>query len=172
MTCIVGISDGINVYMGGDRGMGTQDVILSSSRSKVKINGDYLIGFAGSAGIGELLHFIELPPPERNIEKTLRTSFIYNLKQAIDKYGDASYLENNTTDWLIGTKGRLFEICSEDWSVCEFEYSAIGTGSDIALGSLHTSSRWGDSKKRIKSSLQAAIDISPTCLGPMDILEI
>lgn len=172
MTCIVGISDGSNVYIGGERGASDGSAILPLTRPKVKRCGDYLIGYAGSQGIGELPHFIKLPEVTKDIEKTLRTTFISTLKDAIETYGNASHLEDNSTDWLVGVNGRLFEISSEDWSVCEFAESSIGSGNNIALGSLHTSRSWKDQEKRIRYALQAAVDISPTCIGPIDIYKI
>ena len=172
MTCIVGISDGSNVYIGGDRGSSDGTSILPLTRPKVKRCGDYLIGYAGSQGIGELAHFIKLPEATRDIEKTLRTTFVSSLKSAIEEYGNASHLEDNSTDWLVGVNGKLFEISSEDWHIAEFSYSAIGSGSPIALGSLHTSQNWKDQEKRIRFALQAAVDISPSCLNPIDIYKV
>jgi ATP-dependent protease HslVU (ClpYQ) peptidase subunit len=173
VTCIVGISHNNKVYIGGERGSSDGSSILPLTRPKVKRCNDYLIGYAGSQGIGELLHFIDLPPiNNKNIEKTLRTSFISSLKDAIEQYGNASHLEDNSTDWLVGVNGKLFEISSEDWHVAEFTYSAIGSGGPIALGSLHTTQNWKDQEKRIRYALQAAVDISPTCLGPIDIYSI
>lgn len=172
MTCIVGIAvDGV-VYMGGERAASDGNTLLPLTRPKVKQCGEYLIGFAGSLGIGELAHFIDLPPVTNNIEKTLRTSFVKKLKDAIELYGNASHLDDNSTDWLIGVNGRLFEISSEDWAVCEFAESSIGSGNNIALGSLYTSRNWKDQEKRIKYALQAAVEISPSCSGPIDILYI
>lgn len=169
MTCIVGIArDGI-VYIGGDRGASDPYAILPLYRPKVKQCGEYLIGFAGSLGIGELAHYIDLPPIGKNIEKTLRTSLVKSLKNAIEEYGNASHIDDNSTDWLIGVQGRLFEVSSEDWSVAEYQESSIGSGNAIALGSLHTSRNWKDQEKRIRYALDAAVEISPSCLGPIDI---
>jgi ATP-dependent protease HslVU (ClpYQ) peptidase subunit len=172
VTCIVGIArDGI-VYIGGDRGASDTYAILPLSRPKIKQCGEYLIGFAGSLGIGELAHYIDLPPIGKNIEKTLRTSFVKSLKNAIEEYGNASHLEENSTDWLVGVQGRLFEVSSEDWSVAEYQESSIGSGNAIALGSLHTTKNWKDQGKRIRYALDAAVEISPSCLGPIDIYTI
>lgn len=172
MTCIVGISDGNSVYMGGDRAASDGNTILPLSRPKVvKIN-NYLIGYAGSPGIGQLAHMIDLPPIGKNIEKTLRTTFIKSLRNAIEEYGNAPLSEDNSTDWLIGVNGRLFEITSEDWQVCEFSESSIGSGNTIALGSLYTSRSWKDQERRLRYALEAAVQISPSCLSPIDILSI
>lgn len=172
MTCVVGISHNGSVYIGGDRGSSDGASILPLTRPKVARNGDYLIGYAGSQGIGELAHFINMPPITKDIHKTLRTTFVSNLKDAIETYGNASHLEDNSTDWLVGVNGKLFEISSEDWHIAEFEYTAIGSGGTLALGSLHTTRSWKDQEKRIRYSLQAAVDISPTCLDPIDIYSI
>lgn len=172
MTCIVGISNGGNVYIGGERGSSDESSILPLTRPKVAYNSDYLIGYSGSQGIGELAHFINMPPITKDIHKTLRTTFISTLKSAIEDYGNASHLEDNSTDWLVGVNGKLFEISSEDWHIAEFEYSAIGGGGNIALGSLHTSRNWRDQEKRIRYALQAAVDINPGCISPIDIYNI
>jgi ATP-dependent protease HslVU (ClpYQ) peptidase subunit len=172
MTCIVGIANGDNVWIGGDRSSSDGNTILSLSRPKVTRCGDYLIGYAGSLGIGQLAQMIELPPAVKNIEKVLRTTFIKSLKTAIEEFGNASHLEDNSTEFLIGVKGRLFEISSDDWQVGEYEYSAIGSGNNIALGSLHTTQNWKDQERRIKFALDAAITLSPSCQGPIDIFKI
>jgi len=172
VTCIVGIAkDGV-VYIGGDRAASDGNIVLPLTLPKVKRCGEYLIGFAGSMGIGQLAHYIDMPPIGKNIEKTLRTSFVKSLKTAVEEYGNASHLEDNSTDWLVGVNGRLFEISSQDWGVCEFAESSIGSGNSIALGSLHTTQNWKDQEKRIRYSLQAALDISPSCSGPIDIYTI
>lgn len=172
MTCIVGVSKNGVVYMGGDRGASDGSTILPLCRPKIIKHNDYLIGYAGSQGIGELAHFIPTPTITKNIEKTLRTTFVKNLREAIEEYGNASLTDDNSTDWLVGVQGRLFEISSEDWSVCEFAETSIGSGNTIALGSLHTSRSWKDQEKRIRYSLHAAVEISPSCLGPIDIYSI
>lgn len=173
MTCISGIAkDGV-VYIGGDRGASDSYTILPLTRPKIKKCGEYLIGYSGSMGIGELVHYIDLPIiGNKSVEKTLRTLFVKALKSAIEEYGNASHTDDNSADWLVGVQGRLFEISSEDWSVAEFNETAIGSGNNIALGSLHTTRSWKDQEKRIRYSLNAAVEISPSCLGPLDIYNI
>ena len=173
MTCIVGIAKDDVVYIGGERASSDGNTLITLTRPKVQRCGDYLIGYAGSQGIGQLAQMIDLPPGNsKNIEKVLRTTFIKSLKSAIEEYGNASTVDDNSTDWLIGVQGRLFEISSEDWQVGEYSYSSIGSGNNIALGSLHTTQNWKDQEKRIHVALDAAITLSPTCQGPMDILKL
>lgn len=158
--------------MGGDRGASDDSTILSLYRPKIVQINNYLVGYAGSQGIGQLVQMMDLPPITKNITKTLRTTFVKSLKSTIEEYGNASHLEDNSTDWLIGVSGRLFEISSQDWQVSEYEETSIGSGNTIALGSLYTSRSWKDQERRLRYALEAAVQISPSCLSPIDILSI
>jgi len=174
MTCIVGISNGDNVYIGGDRGISDKDIILPLCRPKVMKNGEYIIGYAGSQGVGQLAHIMTAPIVGKDVEKTLRTTFIKSLKTIIEEFGPGNLTESEShTDFLVGCKGRLFEISTEDWSVSELEYSAVGSGGNIALGSLYTTSLYDlPLSERVQIALDSAITLSPACQGPIDILYI
>ena len=171
MTCIVGIASEGVVYIGGDRGLSDNDSILSMPRPKVVRCGEYLIGYAGSLGVGQLLQMTDLPVPGKNPEKTLRTTFTKAFKDSLEEYGP-TISEENDTDFLIGVNGKLYEYSVADWSVAEVEYSAVGSGSPIALGSLYTSHTYKDIPRRIKIALEAACTLSPTCQLPIDIYTI
>jgi ATP-dependent protease HslVU (ClpYQ) peptidase subunit len=169
MTVIVGIANDTNVYIGGDRGVSDNDIILSMSRPKISQRGGWIFGYAGTLGTGQLIEFITLPKVAKGEDpyKVLRLDIVEELKKAYDIYGRD--IEDNGTDWLIGYSNRLFEISSGDWGVLEVSQSAIGTGSTFALGSLHTSQNWRDTKKRITKAIESSIQYSPTCAGPIDI---
>ncbi len=169
MTVIVGISTDTNVYIGGDRGVSDNDVILSMSRSKITQREGWIFGYAGTLGTGQLIEFIDLPKVNKidDIYKVLRLDLVEQLKGIYDTHGRD--IEDNGTDWLIGYKNKLFELSSGDWGVLEVSVSAIGSGSTFALGSLHTSQNWRDTKKRITKAIESSIQYSPTCAGPIDI---
>ena len=58
-------------------------------------------------------------------------------------------------------------------SVIELSESSIGSGNNIALGSLHTTRGFDiDPSERISMALDAAITISTTCIGPVDIISL
>lgn len=172
MTCIVAIADGNKVYMGGDRSASDGDSIVSMYRPKVHVRENWIFGYAGNIGKGQLLEMIPIPIVKSNEDPyfILRLEIVEELKKAIDAFGDN---DSDDADWLIGCNGRLFEISSDGWGVIEVQESSIGSGSPYALGSLHTSNGiYTDSKQRITSALDAAITYSPTCQGPMDIFSI
>ena len=173
MTCIVAIAKDDIVYIGGERAASDNDVILSTRRPKVGVVGDWAYGFAGSYGTGQLIELINFPKVLKSDDPytLLRITIVEELKRLYETLGRD--LEDNSTDWLIGCKGRLFEISSSDWSVIELDESAIGSGGNFALGSLHTTKQYEVATPiyRIESALNAAIYLSPTCRGPIDIVQ-
>lgn len=171
MTVIVGITDGTTVYIGGDRGVSDDVSILSLSRPKVHINNGWLFGYSGSLGIGQLMEIIDMPDAGEDPYKTLRTDVVSHMRSAIYLYGSND--PEHTSDFIIGTQGRLFELSTADWSVAEVNETALGSGSAFAFGSLYTTKDFPASAEyRINMALEAAITCSPTCQGGIDILNI
>ena len=167
MTIIVGISNSSNVYIGADRSVSDNEVILTLARPKVFINNNWLIGYAGTIGTGQLMEFLNLPPYPDDPYKVLRMEISEQLK---DVLGNTSVTEDNTVDFLVGYGNKLFEFNTSDWSVMEVQETAVGSGASISLGSLYTSRTYIDANTRVQVALNAAIEYSPTCKGPIDIL--
>ena len=167
MTCIVGITNGYQVYMGGERAASDGDSIISLASPKVEERNGWVYGYAGTIGIGQLMSLISLPAEVDDIYTYIRLSIVEDIKKAIDAFSHTP--ENPDTTWLIGKNGRLFELNAEDWGVIEIYESAIGGGSQYALGSLYTSID-KTPIERITLALQSAITYSPTCQGPWDIV--
>ena len=172
MTCIVGIADGKNVYMGGDRGASDGHCIVSISQSKVSVNGQWIHGYSGSLGNGQLLDFIDFPALKRGDDpyKIIKFDIVPQIRALMESHG--SDKDDNATDYLIGCKGRLFELSSEDWGVAEVEEVAIGSGGSYAMGSLFSTTEIDNPIVRATIALNAAITYSPTCQGPCDVLYI
>jgi ATP-dependent protease HslVU (ClpYQ) peptidase subunit len=170
MTCIVAISNGENVFMASDRGLSDDDVITSMSAPKIRINDKYLIGYADSPGTGQLIHWITLPtPPRRNVEKFMRTTWVSAVRKALADSG-VDLKEGAHASFLVGVSGQLFFVDTQDWQVTECEYMSIGSGSSIAMGSLYTTQTWKSAEKRAFTAVSAAIELSPSCKGPVDSL--
>ena len=169
MTCIVALVEDNTIYMGGDRSASDDISIVSMKTPKVYIRDEWIYGYAGTIGIGQLINYIDLPSPEGDIEKLIRLDICESLKAMIDSH--ARDTENEDTGFLIGAKGRLFEFNVSDWGVLEIDQTSIGSGSQIALGSLYTSID-NNPIDRIGMALGAAITYSPSCQGPIDVLYI
>jgi ATP-dependent protease HslVU (ClpYQ) peptidase subunit len=175
MTCIVGIAKDNVVYIGGDRGASDGSAIVSLATPKVYIRDEWIFGYAGSMGIGQIMQIINIPILSEDDDPfmVLRMDMVDAFKSMMDIQG-ISITEDSDTDFLIGIRGRLFEFSPSDWSVAEIHETAIGSGGNFALGSLHTTSQYEAASPiyRIDASINAAITYSPTCQGPIDILSI
>jgi len=170
MTCIVGISDKDTIYIGADRGASDDDSIVSLLKPKVYIKGDWIFGYSGSLGTGQLMQCITMPDVSEDEDPfiVLRMDIVEALKVAIDSYGNDS--SDHAADFIIGCKGRLFEFSTEDWGVAEVKEVAIGSGGAFALGSLFSTSDIDNPIVRLTIAIEAAITYSPSCQGPTDIL--
>lgn len=175
MTCIVGIAQEGIVYIGGDRGASDGSSIASLATPKVYIRDEWIFGYAGSIGIGQIMQIIDIPILKEDDDPflVLRMDLVDQFKNMLEHNG-ITMNEDNDTDILIGCRGRLFEFSPSDWSVAEIKETAIGSGGNFALGSLCTSSLYIDQDpiERIGMALGSAITYSPSCQGPIDILYI
>lgn len=171
MTIIIGITDGTTVYIGGDRGVSDDVSILSLSRPKVHINNDWVFGYSGCLGVGQLMELIDMPDAGEDLYRTLRTDVVSHMRSAIEVYSNVDPELN--TEFIIGTQGRLFEMNTSDWSVAEVTETALGSGGPFALGSLFTTKDFPATPEyRIEMALNAAIICSPSCQGGIDIIKV
>jgi ATP-dependent protease HslVU (ClpYQ) peptidase subunit len=75
---------------------------------------------------------------------------------------------------IICTRGKIYEHSAVDMSLTQYEqdYIAMGSGGDLALGSLYSTQKQKDGRKRAMMAVNAAITHSPSCKGPIDILSV
>lgn len=166
MTCIVGIVDNGTIYIGGDRSASDEVSIISMKQPKVYVRDEWIYGYAGTIGEGQWMNYIDLPSPEGDVERIIKTKVANLLHENMDNCNSES-----DTSFIIGARGRLFEFSIQDWGVIEVEETSIGSGHQIAFGSLYTSIG-REPIERIGTALGAAITYSPSCQGPIDILYI
>ena len=174
MTCIVAISDNKKVYMGGERGHSDSHTIVSSTRPKIFDVGSYLIGYAGNSGIGQaVVYNFEFPPigKTNKIDKHMLQVFIPQLRSFfIDNNIKLPENDDDNASFIVGVRGRVYEIDLSDFQCVEYDEVCIGSGGSYAYGALY-SNRDYEPLDRIRGALKAAIHYSPTCSYPIDILE-
>lgn len=179
MTCIVGMVDGGKVFMGADSLATNHYVQTPRKDAKLFRNKHLLIGYCGSPRMGQLLRF-KLEPPEIPAGKDVFNYACTDLVDAVIKTlkdngfakEDNNVLEGGT--FLLGVAGRLFRIDS-DFQVAEslYSYDACGSGAEVALGSLHSTTSFTSSEKRLKLALEAASAHTPYVQSPylIEVLE-
>lgn len=173
MTCIVAIAHEGKVYMGGERGHSDNSIIVSSLAPKIFNKSFYLFGYAGNTGLGQLVeHTFDAPTIRVNTDvyKYVHQLFMPALRDHLKDY--LSEKEDNQASFILGIKGKVFEIDTSDFQCVEYSELAIGSGAVYAYGSLHTTSQFEVATPiyRIEQAINAAITYSPTCQDPIDML--
>ena len=175
MTCIVGVQDGTDVFIGGDSaGVAGYNITVRSDQ-KVFRNGPFVMGFTSSFRMGQLLRYSFVPPkvPDTGLDKYMVVDFINAVRTCLKAGGWAKTdegMERGGT-FLVGVKGQLFLI-DGDYQVAKNAdgYASVGCGEEYALGSLHTTTGQ-DPKTRVRLALQAASHHSSGVTGPYTILK-
>jgi hypothetical protein len=167
--------------MGGDSA-GSNDAfnLMIRKDPKVGIVEDYIIGFTSSFRMGQiLLNAWEPPSWDKESQPDLYKFMVKDFIDALRKlFADSGYLrkENEVQSggtFLVGCHGRLFTIFN-DFQVAESldNYASVGCGFDIALGSMFTSSGYGNPQERVSVALEAAGTFSAGVRGPFTILTL
>lgn len=175
MTCIVGLADCGSVYIGGDSaGVAGLDLTVRSD-SKVFRSGEYVFGFTSSFRMGQLLRYklAAPPPPDDDVHRFMATVFVDMVRECLKAGGYArkSNEEESAGCFLVGVRGRLFEIAS-DYQVGENldGYAAVGCGSQVALGAMYAAPLVATPYHRIKTALEAAERFSAGVRAPFAIV--
>jgi len=173
MTCIVALSYKGKVYMGGDRGHSDTHTLVSSTQPKIFEVGSYLIGYAGNTGIGQaVVHNFNFPPIGKttNIYKHMTGVFIPSLRTFF-KDNDIKIPENeeDAGSFIVGVRGKVYEIDTSDFQCVEYTEVSIGSGSAYAYGCLYSNKHY-EPLDRIREGIESAILYSPSCTGPIDII--
>lgn len=181
MTCIIGYTNGKNVWMGGDSA-GTSKNMNQRIRAdkKVFIKKEFIIGFCGSFRLGDLLKHTFMIPALNQIDPDsfMVNQFVDSLRECLDNENKkAGYVGDNKLfpSILVGLKGHLYNIQSDyQCGRPEDNYDSIGSGSGIALGSMYGSKLSSNlsPNKRIETALEAAARNDASVRAPFHILKI
>lgn len=177
MTCIVGLSEGGTVYIGGDSaGVGGLDLKIRRDR-KVFVSGPFVIGCTSSFRMIQLLQYgftLPVPKYEEGLMEFMATRFIEAVRERF-KAGGYAKKENEVEaagNFLVGVQGRLFQVHS-DYQVAEATdpFDACGCGEGYAIGVMYATT--GESPvERITKALRAAETYSAGVRGPFHIEKV
>lgn len=150
MTCIVAIADEDGVYFGCDS-LGTDGhSVTVMSDPKIFQNGEFLIGYAGSYRLGQLLqHSLAVPAKreDQTPKQFLCTDFIDSVRITFDighfynqKYDDEG--AGFDGEFLVGYKGDIY-LVQGDFSVLHAveDFTSAGSGSEAANAVLHVTKK-------------------------------
>jgi ATP-dependent protease HslVU (ClpYQ) peptidase subunit len=168
MSTVVGIVEEGEVFIGADSLASTEEGDARPMKcSKIFRNGPYLFGFIGSVRGGQILYpnYFKAPKEIMDLPDAIMTQCTEKGCSITSEQG--TYL--HACNFLIGYKGKLYEILV-DYQMNEISsYSAIGGGSSYAFGSLHTTQKLKDEfvpRMRIQLALEAAEEFSTSTRRP------
>lgn len=171
MTCIVGIKKDNEIFIGGDSAAITGQHINYRADEKVFINGKMIFGFSHSFRIGQKLRYSLKIPRQKCADdyKYLCTNFMDSVFEITNDKEEAKKL-----NFIFGYKGNLYTVHSDGQveKVLD-EFTAIGSGRDLALGSLYTTRALGykEPEGQITHALNAASYYCASVSPPYTILK-
>ncbi len=168
MSTVVGIVDGKKVWIGADSLASTEEGDARPMKTKkIFRNGPYLIGFIGSVRGGQVLYPEYFTPPKKIME--LPDAIIAQLQEKGCLLTNEQSQSLHSCNYLIGFKGKLYEVLVDFQMTEVASYTSIGAGSYYAFGSLHTTEQMKDDftpGMRIELALAAAEEFSTATRGP------
>jgi ATP-dependent protease HslVU (ClpYQ) peptidase subunit len=158
MTCIIGVAEKGNVYIGGDSAGVAGLSILIRNDEKVFHNGPFIMGFTSSFRMGNLLRY-KFDPPKQTVAKDDMRYMVTDFIDAVKKcFTENSYGKPDSGGaFMVGYNGQLYEI-NDDFQVGlnSNSMSCLGCGRDIAYGALFAT-KGKKPEERIKIALEAAV---------------
>lgn len=176
MTCIVGVEHDGHVIIGGDSaGLAGWSKTIRADE-KVFSVGPYVMGFTTSFRMGQLLRYsLDVAAPDaEDVDRFMATTFVDAVRKTLKGGGwsKTSDGQEEGGSFLVGLHGRLYGVHSDyQFARAASGYLAVGCGSDIALGSLHTTAtRNMDPTERVLMALKAAADLSGGVAAPFNLV--
>ena len=180
MTCIVGIVDDGRIVLAGDSA-GCTDTALIEVRDDPKVftREQYVIGYTISYRMGQILRYgVELPEPPAQVDLSFMVrSIIPSIREAFETHGFLKTFTRTDSGWsehgqawggrfLVGVHGQLF-IIDHDFQVGmpHRPYLAVGSGAQVAYGSLYSSAHL-EPEERATLALSAAAEHTKCVRGP------
>jgi len=180
MTCIVGLLDSGDVYIGGDSaGVDVGRLKIDGRKDeKVFSNGEFIFGFTSSFRMGQLLRYAFNPPTyytDVDLYAYMVTNFVDAIRTCLKAggYAQKEKEEESGGTFLVGFRGHLFMI-EDDYQVAEHfdPYFSVGCGEAYAKGCLYALQDTDMApEEKIVKALEAAEKFSAGVRGPFNIIK-
>jgi ATP-dependent protease HslVU (ClpYQ) peptidase subunit len=175
MTCIIGLLDNNEVYMGCDSlTVAGWDLTVLKNECKVFEKDKFMIGTAGSSRLAQIIQYKFEPPyhkPEVDTKKYMVAEFMEELRKCLK---DSEFISKDTQGQvymdgvaIIGYNGMLFTVDCDFNIMAEGNETAIGCGRNYALGCLFATT--GTPEERLTKALEAAANFSAGVCPPFII---
>lgn len=182
MTCIVGIEGKNTVWLGGDSaataGDGSQ-TLIADKKVFVNANGEVIFGICGSPKLIDPLRYTVFAKQKRGEDNRefVATVLVPMIKHALKESGCVTehpeHGEHFQGEVLFGVGGKLYRMQSNFQLITDSQgYASVGSGSDIAIGSLHATRRDSNARRRILTALEASALANAGVRPPFAIVSV
>lgn len=174
MTCIVALRAEGRVYMGADSCSASGYEARELAIPKMQRSGKYILAITGYLRALQVIAYgCQLPEPKLCRSQAAADKHMYALANCIrdamieEKYADIEHSKAEYDSWAMLAWGAHCYLVQGNFQFIEHrgEYEAMGSGSDYALGSLHSSGKLKP-RQRIRQALAAAAYFQPGCVKP------
>ena len=178
MTCIIGVAKRGTVYLGGDSAGTSGDLSQRVIGDKKVFKRDkYIFGICGLPKVMDALRYaIELPVQEKGSDdrQFVAAELLPAIKAGLKEYGCTEHEgEKFHGAILFGYRGKLYRIESNFQVITNaYEFDAVGSGADIAMGSLHATTRDFNVRNRILKALEASAINNAGVRPPFTIVSV
>lgn len=177
MTCIVGLVDNGDVYLGADSAGAGGTFIETRLDPKVFLLKNMAIGYTSSFRMGQLLQYA-LKVPEQGEQSDMQflvTTFADAVRELFRAYGFL-WKQNDREEggvFLIAYRGCLYSM-EADFQIVQHAhaYAACGCGRELALGAMYATQEEENPERRINAALNAAAEFSCAVRGPFRIVKL
>lgn len=162
MTCLIGVIQNGKAHIGADGYATTDDCERKPIICrKIFKSGKYVVAFAGNIRTGQLLY------PESGFEfpddiYQIPNSMYLWLREFENVGKDDNQMAIIASNFMIATRDKIYEILM-DMQISEIDpevgYTALGSGTPYAMGSLETTK---GTKMSAKKRIQLAFDVAHT----------
>jgi hypothetical protein len=180
VTCIIGLVDKGEVWMGADSAFSTECNTWTFRNPKIFRRGDLMVGVTGDIRVSQVMQFGGLdvaftPPPSEDFQRWVVGEFVPSVRTILQSAGVASKkdeVESFDSRILIGHAGQLCCIeCNYGVSWPAGSFFAVGSGADVAMGALYGAfDTTRSAEDRILLALKASERYCRNVRGPLAVL--
>jgi hypothetical protein len=179
MTCIVGLADKQgSVFFGADSSGIEGWSLQLRADEKIFIKQNMIFGFTSSFRMGQLIRYkLEIPehPSGCDDHEYLVSHFIEAARECFKKGGYTEKTNERETGgvFLLGYKKKIYQVGSDfQVGLRTDSYDAVGSGAEVALGSLYSSAHLENPTARLNMALAASEHFNCGVHGPFKIIEL
>jgi ATP-dependent protease HslVU (ClpYQ) peptidase subunit len=181
MTCIIGLLDKGDIYIGADSIAFSDTNYIIRQDKKVFIKGKFLYAFSLSFRIGQILRYVFEPPFHPHDMSDMQYICSLFIDSLIDCLIDKSMIKtedgvisSDEFEFIVGYNQQIYRIYPDfQVEVSYIDFTSCGCGANYALGAmdnLHLNNRLTPEEK-IKKSLETSAKFS-IVKPPFNILKL